>query len=89
MMLMAGQLLLAALVLVSGLGLVRRPALVASARWCVLVAMFAAERLPVRRLWISLVWLATAIAGVLLLAGLGGAAPLPSVVLQPSGVACC
>jgi general L-amino acid transport system permease protein len=33
----------------------------------------------VRRLWISLGWLVTAIAGVILFAGLGDATPLPSV----------
>ena len=78
MMLMAGQLMLAALILASGLGLEAALALVVGAG-VVLVAMLASRRFPVRRLWISLGWLVTAIAGVILLAGLGDATPLPSV----------
>jgi general L-amino acid transport system permease protein len=45
----------------------------------VLVSMLAARRFPLRRLWISLAWLVSALLGVLLLAGLGEATPLPSV----------
>jgi len=78
MMLMAGQLMLAVLILVSGLGVVAALALAAGAG-VVLAAMLFSRRFPVRRLWISLGWLATAIAGVVLLAGLGDASPLPSV----------
>jgi general L-amino acid transport system permease protein len=78
MMLMAGQLMLAALILISGLGIVASLALVFGAG-VVLATMLAAQRYPLRRLWISLGWLATASAGVLLLAGLGDATPLPSV----------
>ena len=77
-MLTAGQLMLAALILVSGLGIVASLALVFGAG-VVFATMLAAQRYPVRRLWISLGWLATTIAGVLLLAGLGDATPLPSV----------
>ena len=78
MMLMAGQLMLAVLILVSGLGVVAALALAAGAG-VVLAAMLFSRRFPVRRLWISLGWLATALAGVVLLAGLGDASPLPSV----------
>ena len=78
MMLMAGQLMLAVLVLASGLGVMAALALAAGAG-VVLAAMLLSRRFPVRRLWISLGWLATAIAGVVLLAGLGDASPLPSV----------
>jgi general L-amino acid transport system permease protein len=78
MMLMAGQLMLAALILISGLGLTAVLALVAGAA-VVLVSMLAAQRFPVRRLWISLGWLASALASVVLLAGLGETSPLPSV----------
>jgi general L-amino acid transport system permease protein len=77
-MLMAGQLMLAVLILVSNLGVVAALAPVAGAG-VVLVTMLAAARSPVRRLWISLIWLVTAISGVLMLAGLGGATPLTSV----------
>jgi general L-amino acid transport system permease protein len=77
-MLMAGQLMLAALILVSGEGVVASLALVVGAGM-VLLTMMAAQRFPVRRLWISLAWLVTSIAGVLLLAGLGETALLPSV----------
>ncbi len=72
MMLMVGQLLLAALILVSDLGIAAAGALVVGAA-VVYVFMLAARRFPVRRLWISLVWLGAAVAMVLLLAGLGGA----------------
>jgi general L-amino acid transport system permease protein len=78
MMLVAGQVLLAVLVAVSGLGLVTMLALLFSAG-LVWVVMYAARRWSVRRLWISLGWLATTIATVILLAGLGDATPLPSV----------
>ncbi len=78
MMLMAGQLMLAVLILASGLGVVAALALAAGAG-VVLAAMLLSQRFPVRRLWISLGWLVTAIAGVILLAGLGDATPLRSV----------
>jgi general L-amino acid transport system permease protein len=78
MMLLAGQLMLAALVLVSGMGPVAALSLVGGAA-VVLVSMLAARRFPLRRLWISLAWLVSALLGVLLLAGLGEATPLPSV----------
>ncbi len=78
MMLIAGQLMLAGLILVSGMGIAASLALVLGAG-VVLAAMMAAGRYPVRRLWISLGWLVTAILSVLLLAGLGAATPLPSV----------
>jgi general L-amino acid transport system permease protein len=78
MMLMAGQLILAVLVLISGLGLAGALLLVLSAG-LVWVAMYAAKRRPVKRLWISLGWLLTAIGCVVLLAGLGEATPLPTV----------
>ena len=78
MMLMVGQLLLAALVAVSGLGLTAALALVFGAA-VVYICMLAARRFPVRRLFLSLGWLATAVAGVLLLAGLGDTTVLPSV----------
>ena len=72
MMLIAGQLMLAGLILVSDLGLEAALALVLGAV-LVFVTLLAAGRFPVRRLWISLMWLAAAVAMVLLLAGLGGA----------------
>ena len=78
MMLMAGQLMLAALALISGLGIVSALALAFGAL-VVWAAMLAVRRYPVRRLWVSLGWLATAVLGVFLLAGLGDATPLPSV----------
>jgi general L-amino acid transport system permease protein len=77
-MLMAGQLMLAALIFVSDLGVVAALAPVVGAG-VVLVTMLAAGRHPVPRLWTSLLWLAVAVSGVLLLAGLGEATPLPSV----------
>ncbi len=77
-MLMAGQLMVAALILVADLGVVAALAPVVGAG-VVLVTMLAASRFPVRRLWISLIWLAAAVSGVLLLAGLGDTTPLPSV----------
>jgi general L-amino acid transport system permease protein len=43
------------------------------------VAMYAARRWPISRLWISLGWLATTFATVILLAGIGGSALLPNV----------
>ena len=72
MMLIAGQLMLAGLILISDLGLEAALALVFGAV-LVFVTLLAAGRFPVRRLWISLMWLAAAVAMVLLLAGLGGA----------------
>jgi general L-amino acid transport system permease protein len=78
MMLMAGELMVAALILVSGLGIVAALAPVLGAV-IVLVAMLAAGRFRVRSLWVSLLWLAAAIAGVLLLAGLGETSIIPSV----------
>ena len=76
MMLMVGQLLLAVLILISGLGIAAAGALVVGAV-VVYIFMLAARRFPVRRLWISLVWLGAAVAMVLLLAGLGGAGLTP------------
>jgi general L-amino acid transport system permease protein len=78
MMVLAGQVLLALLVLVSGLGLVSALLLLLSADF-VWVAMYAARRWPISRLWISLGWLATTFATVILLAGIGGSALLPNV----------
>ena len=78
MMVMAGQVLLALLVLVSGLGIVSALALFLSADF-VWVAMYASRRWKVSRLWVSLGWLATTIATVILIAGLGGASLLPTV----------
>lgn len=70
MMLMAGELMLAALVLVGDMGLFEAATLVASAG-VVLGMMLIGARVSIRRLWLSLIWLAAAVAGVLLLAGLG------------------
>jgi general L-amino acid transport system permease protein len=78
MMLMAGQLLLAVLVLISGAGLLPPLALLLGAD-IVWVAMYAARRRPIKRTWISIGWLVTGIAVIVLLAGLGDATPLPSV----------
>ncbi len=78
MMLTAGQLMLAALILVSGEGIAAALALVVGAG-VVVLAMFATKRYPLRRLWISLVWLVAAIAGVILLSGLGETTVLSSV----------
>jgi len=78
MMLTAGQLMLAALILVSGEGIVAALALVAGAG-VVVLAMFATKHHPLRRLWISLIWLLAAITGVILLSGLGGTTALSSV----------
>jgi general L-amino acid transport system permease protein len=78
MMLTAGQLMLAALILVSGEGIAAALALVAGAG-VVVLAMFATKRYPLRRLWISLIWLLAAITGVILLSGLGGTTALSSV----------
>ncbi|MEX1296561.1 MAG: amino acid ABC transporter permease [Candidatus Limnocylindrales bacterium] len=72
MMLIVGQLLMAGLIFISDLGLAAAGALVLGAA-VVWVFMLAARRFPVRRLWISLVWLGAAVAMVLLLAGLGAA----------------
>ena len=78
MMVMAGQMLVALMVAVSGLGLVSALVVLLNAA-IVWVAMYAAKRRPISRLWISLGWLATTLATVILIAGLGGASPLPSV----------
>ncbi len=80
-MLTVGQLLLAVLILISDLGLQAALALAFGAA-VVYVTMLAAKRFPVRRLWISLAWLAAAVAIVLLLAGLGVAelASVPSTL---------
>lgn len=78
MMLTAGQLMLAALILVSGEGIAAALALVAGAG-VVVLSMFATKRYPLRRLWISLIWLIAAITGVILLSGLGGTTVLSSV----------
>ena len=78
MMVLAGQVLLALMVLVSGLGAVSALLLLVSASF-VWLAMYAARRWPIRRLWLSLGWLATTFATVILLAGIGGSALLPSV----------
>ncbi len=72
MMLTVGQLLLAALIFVSDLGILAALALVLGAA-VVYGTMLAAQRYRVKRLWISLAWLAAAVSIVLLLAGLGGA----------------
>ncbi len=78
MMVMAGQAALAAMVFVSGLGIVSTLALLFSGG-LVWVALYVARRWPINRLWISLGWLATTFATVILLAGLGESSPLPSV----------
>jgi general L-amino acid transport system permease protein len=78
MMLTAGQLMLAALILVSGEGVTAALALIAGAG-VVVLAMFATKRYPLRRLWISLIWLMAAITGVILLSGLGETTVLSSV----------
>ena len=78
MMVLAGQVLLALMVLVSGLGAVSTLLLLVSASF-VWLALVLARRWPVSRLWLSLGWLATTFATVILLAGLGDATPLPSV----------
>lgn len=78
MMLMAGELMLAALVFVGDLGPAEAGSLVLSAG-IVLVTMLVARRFVIRRLWTALVWLVAAVAGVLLLAGLGEGSPLSSV----------
>jgi general L-amino acid transport system permease protein len=78
MMLMAGELMLAALVLVGDLGALEALTLIGSAA-VVLVTMLAAQRRPVGGIWISLAWLAAAVSGLLLLAGLGDFALMRSV----------
>jgi len=78
MMLAAGQLALAFLVVASGLGLVATAALAANAL-LVIVAMLGAQRHPVGRRWLLLGWLVSAVLTTVLLAGLGGATPLPAV----------
>ncbi len=78
MMIMAGQVLLALMVLISGMGLLGALVLLLNAD-IVWVAMYAAKRWPISRLWISLGWLATTVATVVLIAGLGDSTPLPNV----------
>ena len=78
MMVLAGQLLLAFMVLVSGMGVVGALVLLLNAG-IVWVCLYAATRRPVRRLWTSLGWLFTTIATVALIAGLGDTTVLPVV----------
>jgi general L-amino acid transport system permease protein len=68
-MLMAGLLMLAALIFVGDMGLFEAATMVLSAG-LVLGTMLLARRRPLPRWWISLAWLGAAIAGVLLLGGL-------------------
>ena len=77
-MLAAGQLTIALLAVVSGLGMVGALALVANAV-LVFVLMFAAERWPVPRRWLVIGWLASTVLVVVLLYGFGEATPLPAV----------
>ncbi len=77
-MLAAGQLALAFLVVASGLGLGATAALAANAL-LVMVTMLGSRRRPVGRRWLLLGWLASAVLAALLLAGLGEATPLPTV----------
>ena len=77
-MLAAGQLALAFLAVVSGLGPVAVVALVVNAA-IVLAAMLMARRRRVPRRWIVIGWGLTVVLGYVLLAGLGGAAYLPAV----------
>jgi general L-amino acid transport system permease protein len=83
-MLAAGQLALALLMLVSGLGLAAVAALVASGL-LVLVAMHAARRWRVPRRWLILGWAAAVVLAFVLLAGLPGASPLPMVSMTDWG----
>jgi general L-amino acid transport system permease protein len=77
-MLAAGQLALAFLVIASGLGLAATAALTANAL-LVMLAMLGSQRRPIARLWLMLGWLASAGLTAVLLAGLGEATPLPAV----------
>ncbi len=83
-MLAAGQLALALMVLVSGLGLVAAAALVVSGL-VVLVAMHAARRWRVPNRWLVLAWVVSIVLAFVLLAGLPGASPLPSVSMTDWG----
>jgi general L-amino acid transport system permease protein len=77
-MLAAGQLALAFLVIVSGLGLVASLALAANAL-LVMLSLWGSVRRPVGRRWLLLGWLVSVVLTVLLLAGIGAATPLPTV----------
>ncbi len=83
-MLAVGQLGLALLVLVSGLGLPAVAALLASAL-LVPAAMLVAGRRPVGRRWLLLGWALSAVLCYVLLAGMGGASPLPAVAMSDWG----
>ncbi len=77
-MLAAGQVAIALLMVVSGLGLVGAAALVANGA-LLMAAMTAARRWKMPRRLLILGWLVTLVAGTLLLQGLGEASLLPSV----------
>jgi general L-amino acid transport system permease protein len=77
-MLAAGQLALAFLVIVSGLGLPAAVALIVNAL-LVMAAMLGGRRRPAPRRWLVLGWLASIVLSYLLLGGLGDATPLPTV----------
>ncbi len=77
-MLAAGQVAIALLMAVSGLGLVGAAALVANGA-LLMAAMTAARRWKMPRRLLILGWLVTLVAGTLLLQGLGEASLLPSV----------
>jgi general L-amino acid transport system permease protein len=77
-MLAAGQLSLAVLAIISGLGAVGAVALVVNAA-VVLAAMLGAQRRRVARRWLVAGWAVTIVASIVLLAGLGEAAYLPTV----------
>ncbi len=77
-MLAAGQVAIAFLMAVSGLGLVGAAALVANGA-LLMAAMTAARRWKMPRRLLILGWLVTLVAGTLLLQGLGEASLLPSV----------
>jgi general L-amino acid transport system permease protein len=83
-MLAAGQLALALLVLVSGLSLVGVAALVASGL-LVMAAMLGVQRRPVAGRWLSMGWLVSIVLAFVLLAGIGGASPLPAVSMTDWG----
>ena len=69
-MLAAGQVAIAFLAIVSGMGFVGAAAMVANAL-LLMVAMTAAKRWPMSRRWMLLGWAVTAIAATLLLQGFG------------------
>ncbi len=77
-MLAAGQVAIAFLAIVSGMGFVGAAAMVANAV-LLLMAMTAAKRWPLSRRWMLLGWAVTAIAATLLLQGLGESSLLPGV----------